>query len=419
MDFNRWVSAYKQIADLENRPDVSDYIQKTYWNAEKGVYDLPDEREENKKDMKITKLSQSDANFVLNKLESLEEELKSIKRELAESTSDENISLKDLKDYIETNNILYGYDWDEEEQKFTDGETEYQLRTFTNSDEMESILVRFCDDKTHTYAEFFLNDYAWEDIDKLLAHITSDEFIQTLSNKIEAKLLKSKQSKSLDEHLVNKDELVRGRHIKFADKHDGYTLKDAYILWTDDFDVNKYDVVYTEEELRNLDGRKAVTIQYKDIAQVLDLIEMPDPDDELLDGEPEMDYHVTGDALDRMKANRFSDPEYFDKDEDGEFFVTGYVANYEYSPAEGGDYYIEGWYPVCSKAFATIEQARKYLYDCKKEYQKDGFKVYDYTQDSFRCEEDSKYIAHEEYKYFVEPKAKRYSRTEKGHGWDW
>ena len=73
------------------------------------------------------------------------------------------------------------FSWSEETEAFTDGDIEYQIRDYP-SGEFESILVRFLDDETHSYLEFY-NDY-YDNIYDLLDDVLSDETIEELDRMV-------------------------------------------------------------------------------------------------------------------------------------------------------------------------------------------------------------------------------------------
>ena len=54
----------------------------------------------------------------------------------------------------------YSFTFDEDIEVFYDAdhEIEYQIRDYSNGD-FHEILMRFCDDKTHSYIELYLEDF--------------------------------------------------------------------------------------------------------------------------------------------------------------------------------------------------------------------------------------------------------------------
>ena len=78
-----------------------------------------------------------------------------------------------------------GFHW--EDDVFTDGEIEYQVRDYTDED-FCSILVRFCDDKTHSYREFFAHSY--DDEYTLMYDAFDDDVIEQLGKMMEEKVLR-------------------------------------------------------------------------------------------------------------------------------------------------------------------------------------------------------------------------------------
>lgn len=74
------------------------------------------------------------------------------------------------------------FHWDEENGSFIEGDNlEYQVRDYSNGD-FCSILVRFVDDETHSYLEFY--DCSYDNIYDLLDDAMSDETIETLDKMV-------------------------------------------------------------------------------------------------------------------------------------------------------------------------------------------------------------------------------------------
>lgn len=83
-----------------------------------------------------------------------------------------------VKNLIDMYYHLDSYEYNDELQTFSDGEIEYQLRTGFN-DTVYSILVRFVNDKTHTYREFFVSEFS--SIFKFLDAVFDDNVIEELN----------------------------------------------------------------------------------------------------------------------------------------------------------------------------------------------------------------------------------------------
>jgi hypothetical protein len=90
--------------------------------------------------------------------------------------------------YLDTNCFF----WNEETESFTDGNIEYQLRDYS-SGIFKSILVRFLDDETDSYLEFY---HMLGDIYELLHEAFSDETIEEL-DRIVCDKIKRKYNKEV------------------------------------------------------------------------------------------------------------------------------------------------------------------------------------------------------------------------------
>ena len=79
-------------------------------------------------------------------------------------------SLNKIKDFNWVNDFVY-----------SDGDIEYQLRNYINND-FRSILVRYCEDTTHSYREFYYepNCDIYDLFYKALSEETAEELCQDM-----------------------------------------------------------------------------------------------------------------------------------------------------------------------------------------------------------------------------------------------
>ena len=93
---------------------------------------------------------------------------------------------KNMINSIALDRHMYEFDWDSNDV-FTDGEIEYQVRSYCNGRDFSSILVRFCDDDTHTYREFFEYNYTDDNWYDLFYDAFEDEVVEQLCERAMAK----------------------------------------------------------------------------------------------------------------------------------------------------------------------------------------------------------------------------------------